>query len=315
MTPYYNKASRTGLLAHYHSVADRVDIPIIAYNVPSRTGLNLPPEVVAELLKHPMIRGVKEASGDIRQMHRLAALCPGAALYAGNDDQAYAMMALGARGVISVVANVLPTAVHEMAASYLRGDVDLSREMQFALLDIADALFCRGQPHPGEGGACDDGQDRGGTSPAADASGGRKTRRPAQGAGGVGTGGGIGARGHQPRFGLCGREPPLRMRARAGVGAQEAVRTAFRLPFPTSIFEKNAVCPLKVVRRLMGDVVQIGGQRVILAVGSRKRSIVSDGDADIGGAGKVRRLEKRAVGEISVHRPQFSPVAQVDAQW
>ena len=82
------------------------------------------------------------------------------------------------------------------------------------------------------------------------------------------------------------------MRARAGVGAQEAVRTAFRLPFPTSIFEKNAVCPLKVVRRLMGDVVQIGGQRVILAVGSRKRSIVSDGDADIGGAGKVRRLEK-----------------------
>ena len=148
VTPYYNKASRTGLLAHYNTVADSVDIPIIAYNVPSRTGLNMPPEVVAELLKHPMVRGIKEASGDIRQMQRLAALCPGAALYAGNDDQAYAMMALGGRGVISVVANVLPTAVHEMAASYLRGDVELGREMQFALLDIADALFCEVSPIP-----------------------------------------------------------------------------------------------------------------------------------------------------------------------
>lgn len=148
VTPYYNKASREGLLAHYWAIADSVDIPIIAYNVPSRTGMNMPPEVVAELLKHPMIRGVKEASGDIKQMQRLAALCPGAAIYAGNDDQAYAMMALGARGVISVVANVLPTAMHEMAASYLRGDVELSREMQFALLDVADALFCEVSPIP-----------------------------------------------------------------------------------------------------------------------------------------------------------------------
>lgn len=148
VTPYYNKASREGLLAHYWAIADSVDIPIIAYNVPSRTGVNMPPEVVAELLKHPMIRGVKEASGDIKQMQRLAALCPGAAIYAGNDDQAYAMMALGARGVISVVANVLPTAMHEMAASYLRGDVELSREMQFALLDVADALFCEVSPIP-----------------------------------------------------------------------------------------------------------------------------------------------------------------------
>ena len=148
VTPYYNKASREGLLAHYWAIADSVDIPIIAYNVPSRTGMNMPPEVVAELLKHPMIRGVKEASGDIKQMQRLAALCPGAAIYAGNDDQAYAMMALGARGVISVVANVLPTAMHEMAASYLRGDVELSREMQFALMDVADALFCEVSPIP-----------------------------------------------------------------------------------------------------------------------------------------------------------------------
>ena len=286
VTPYYNKASREGLLAHYWAIADSVDIPIIAYNVPSRTGMNMPPEAVAELLKHPMIRGVKEASGDIKQMQRLAALCPGAAIYAGNDDQAYAMMALGARGVISVAANVLPTAMHEMAASYLRGGRGIEPGDAVCAAGHRRRPLLRGQPHPGEGGACHDGQDRGRTSSAADAAGRRKARRPAQGAGGVGTGGGIGARGHQPRFGLCGREPPLRMRARAGVGAQEAVRTAFRLPFPTSIFEKNAVCPLKVVRRLMGDVVQIGGQRVILAVGSRKRSIVSDGDADIGAPAK-----------------------------
>ena len=136
------------MIEHFHAVADSVEIPLIAYNVPARTGLNMPPEVVAELLKHPMIRGVKEASGDIRQMNRLAALCPGAALYAGNDDQTYTMMSLGARGVISVAANVLPAAMHEMAASYLRGDVELSREMQFALLDIIDALFIEVSPIP-----------------------------------------------------------------------------------------------------------------------------------------------------------------------
>ena len=95
-----------------------------------------------------MVRGIKEASGDIRQMQRLAALCPALPSMPANDDQAYAMMALGGRGVISVVANVLPTAVHEMAASYLRGDVELGREMQFALLDIADALFCEVSPIP-----------------------------------------------------------------------------------------------------------------------------------------------------------------------
>ena len=148
VTPYYNKTSSEGLIGYFHAVADSVEIPVIAYNVPSRTGMNLPPETVAELLKHPMLRGVKEACADLRQMTRLAALCPGAALYAGNDDQAYAMMSLGARGVISVVANVLPGMVREMIANYLRGDVELSREMQFALLDITDALFCEVSPIP-----------------------------------------------------------------------------------------------------------------------------------------------------------------------
>ena len=148
VTPYYNKTSNEGLVSHFRAIADSVDIPIIAYNVPSRTGMELAPQTAAELLKHPMLRGVKEASGDIRRMTQLAALCPGAALYAGNDDQAYAMMALGARGVISVVANVLPAQVHDMAASYLRGDIELSREMQFSMLEIADALFCEVNPIP-----------------------------------------------------------------------------------------------------------------------------------------------------------------------
>lgn len=148
VTPYYNKASRRGLLEHFYAVADSVEIPVIAYNVPGRTGVNLMPEVAAELLKHPMLRGVKEASGDLKQMTRLAALCPGAALYSGSDEHTYAMMALGGRGVISVAANILPQSMHELTAAYLSGEVELSRERQFALLEIIDLLFCEVSPVP-----------------------------------------------------------------------------------------------------------------------------------------------------------------------
>jgi len=148
VTPYYNKASRRGLIEHFHAIADQVEIPIVVYNVPSRTGVNLEPPVAAELLKHPMLRGVKEASGDIRQMTELCATCPGAALYSGNDDQVYALMALGARGVISVAANILPGPMHEMAASYLRGDIEMSRDLQFQTLEIIRALFSEVSPIP-----------------------------------------------------------------------------------------------------------------------------------------------------------------------
>ncbi|NLD59589.1 MAG: 4-hydroxy-tetrahydrodipicolinate synthase [Clostridiales bacterium] len=148
VTPYYNKASRRGLIEHFYAIADQVEIPIIVYNVPSRTGVNLEPQVAAELLKHPMLRGVKEASGDIKQMTELCALCSGAALYSGNDDQTYALMTLGARGVISVAANILPGTMHDMAASYLRGDIEMSRELQFATLEIIRALFSEVSPIP-----------------------------------------------------------------------------------------------------------------------------------------------------------------------
>ncbi len=148
VTPYYNKANRRGLIEHFFAIADRVEIPILVYNVPSRTGMNLDPSVAAELLKHPVIRGVKEASGDLRQMTRLAQLAQGAALYSGNDDQVYPLLALGARGVISVVANILPAQVHNLVSSYLRGDHELSREAQFSLLEISDALFSEVSPIP-----------------------------------------------------------------------------------------------------------------------------------------------------------------------
>lgn len=149
VTPYYNRASRQGLIEHYFTIADQVEIPIIVYNVPSRTGVNLTPDTFAELLKHPMICGIKEASGDIRQMTELARVCRGGvAMYAGNDDQAYTMLALGARGVVSVAANVIPTAMHDLVMAYLRCDTELSLEMQFAAMDLISALFSEVSPIP-----------------------------------------------------------------------------------------------------------------------------------------------------------------------
>ena len=109
VTPYYNRASRSGLMAHFNAVADSVALPVIMYNVPGRTGVNLPPETVAALARHPNLCAVKDASGDLRQLTDLAAACgEGVAVYCGNDDQVVPAMALGARGVISVAANVIP---------------------------------------------------------------------------------------------------------------------------------------------------------------------------------------------------------------
>ena len=149
VTPYYNKASRAGLIGHYNAVADAVDIPIIMYNVPGRTGVNLDADTVAELAKHPNLCAVKEASGSLRQMTDLARTCgDGVAVYCGNDDQVPPAMALGARGVISVAANIIPGAMHDMALSALNGDMKRCREAQVKYLPLIRRLFDEVNPIP-----------------------------------------------------------------------------------------------------------------------------------------------------------------------
>ena len=142
VTPYYNKASRMGLIEHYTAIADSVDIPIIVYNVPSRTGLNMPPEIMLELAKHPLLCAFKEASTDITHAARLFELLgDGIAIYSGNDDLVLPMMALGARGVISAAANIIPEQMHALAMSYLRGEITSCRRLQMALMPLLRALF------------------------------------------------------------------------------------------------------------------------------------------------------------------------------
>ena len=149
VTPYYNKTSRSGLAAHYNAVADSVHLPIIMYNVPSRTGVNLAPETVAELARHPNLCAVKEASGSLTQLTDLAAACgDGIALYSGNDDQVLPAMSLGARGVISVAGNVIPGAMHDMAASWLQGDPGRCRKLQLEALPLIRQLFSDVNPIP-----------------------------------------------------------------------------------------------------------------------------------------------------------------------
>ena len=149
VTPYYNRASRAGLIAHYRAVADAVDLPIILYNVPGRTGVNLAPETVAELAKHPNLCAVKEASGSVRQLTDLARLCgEGVAVYCGNDDMIVPAMALGARGAISVAANVVPAEMRALTGHWLRGDIKRALDMQVRLLPLIDALFSEVNPIP-----------------------------------------------------------------------------------------------------------------------------------------------------------------------
>ena len=153
VTPYYNKASRTGLVAHYNAVADSVHLPVIMYNVPGRTGMNLTPETVADLARHPNLCAVKEASGNISQLTDLAEACGGGiAIYSGCDDLVLPAMALGARGVISVAANVVPGAMHEMAAAWLQGDANRCRDLQLQYLPLIRALFSEVSPIPVKAG-------------------------------------------------------------------------------------------------------------------------------------------------------------------
>ena len=150
VTPYYNKATQKGLKLHFSKIAESVKLPIILYNVPSRTGCNLQPETIVWLAEHvENIVGVKEASGNISQVAKLMSLAKGnVELYSGNDDQIVPVMALGGSGVISVLSNVAPELAHDIATTYLEGDVKKSCELQLQAIELIDALFCEVNPIP-----------------------------------------------------------------------------------------------------------------------------------------------------------------------
>lgn len=148
VTPYYNKATPSGLLAHYGAVCGAVHIPVIAYNVPSRTGVDIPVEVFPALAAIPNLAGVKEASPDISKIAKIAAACPHFPIWSGNDDQAVAVMSLGGQGVISVVSNILPGKTQAMAAAALDGDFDTASALQLEMLPLIEALFCEVNPIP-----------------------------------------------------------------------------------------------------------------------------------------------------------------------
>ena len=149
VTPYYNKTSQSGLIMHYNYIADRVNIPIILYNVPSRTGCNIRPETYAELCKHPNIRATKEANGDISALVRTMALCgDNLDIYSGEDSQAVPIAMMGGVGVISVFANSNPKECHEMMQKALDGDYKGAFEMQKKYIELMDIYFSDVNPIP-----------------------------------------------------------------------------------------------------------------------------------------------------------------------
>ena len=149
VTPYYNKASQKGLIRHYTAIADAVDRPVILYDVPSRTGVTIAPETYAELAKHPNINGVKEASGNLSNIQKTRNLCPeDFSIWSGNDDETAAICLLGGRGVISVVANVLPAQMHRLTELCLANDYAAAGKLQLELKDFCDAMFCDVNPIP-----------------------------------------------------------------------------------------------------------------------------------------------------------------------
>ena len=149
VTPYYNKASQSGLIRHYLAVADAVQIPMILYDVPSRTGVTMAPETYAELARHPNINGVKEASGNLGTIQRTRNLCPeDFFIWSGNDDETVPICALGGKGVISVVANILPAEMHTLVKLCLDNNFAQAGTLQLALKDFCDAMFCDVNPIP-----------------------------------------------------------------------------------------------------------------------------------------------------------------------
>lgn len=149
VTPYYNKATQNGLVQMFTKIADVSTVPVILYNVPSRTGVNIAPATVKELSKHPNISGIKEASGNISAVAEIAALCgDDINIYSGNDDQIVPIMSLGGKGCISVLSNVLPRQSAELCAKMLKGDYKGAAEMQLEYLPLINALFSEVNPIP-----------------------------------------------------------------------------------------------------------------------------------------------------------------------
>lgn len=150
VTPYYNKATQNGLIAHYKAIAAAVNIPILLYHIPGRTGVTMTPQTIVTLCKEvPNIVGVKEASGNFSTIAKIMSLADGCVdLYSGNDDQIVPLLSLGGKGVISVLSNVAPKQTHDMCEAYFKGDVQKSAQMQLEAIELIDALFCEVNPIP-----------------------------------------------------------------------------------------------------------------------------------------------------------------------
>ena len=149
VTPYYNKTTQAGLIAHYTEIAGNISLPIILYNVPSRTGVNIEPETCLALSKISSIVGIKEASGNLSQVAKIAYLCgDNLWIYSGNDDQTLPILSLGGIGVISVLSNILPKFVHNMVFDYLSGNFTLAKDSQIRAIPIINCLFSEVNPIP-----------------------------------------------------------------------------------------------------------------------------------------------------------------------
>ena len=149
VTPYYNKTTQRGLIAHYKAIAESVSLPIILYNVPSRTGVNIEPQICLELSKIDNIVAIKEASGNISQVAQISNLCgDNLYIYSGNDDQIVPICSLGGIGVISVLSNIKPKFVHDMVYDFLDGNIDKARKMQLNVLPLINSLFSEVNPIP-----------------------------------------------------------------------------------------------------------------------------------------------------------------------
>ena len=162
VTPYYNKTSQAGLVRHFMTLADATDLPVILYNVPSRTGVNIQPKTYQELCKHPNITATKEASGNLSQIAMIRSLCGDELdIYSGNDDQIVPILSLGGKGVISVLSNVAPRQTHDICQLYFDGKVRESADLQIKLLPLINALFCDVNTIPVKEAVCMMGWDAG----------------------------------------------------------------------------------------------------------------------------------------------------------